>query len=108
MKILPKVWLVVTAAAILAAAPVAAGDRAALVGCDLLDGDGPEVTFVQVGGGSDKRRFVGGPDRRSSDREGRSCADALAELAHDGFEFKAFSAFGRKSDHGLWYFRSGD
>lgn len=108
MKSLLKVWVIVTAAAILAAAPVVAGDRAALVGCDLLDDDGPEVTFVQVGGSSSNRRFVGGTRRNTSDLEGRSCAEALAQLADDGFAFEAFSAFGRRSDQGIWYFRADD
>ena len=85
-----------------------AGDRAVLITCDLVDRDGPEVTSAQIGGSSKKRRFVGGPDGRRDDLRGRSCAEILAELGEDGFEFEAFQVFGRDATQGIWYFRSDD
>ena len=76
-----------------AAAPSAgAGDRIALVGCDLFAPDGPTAIFRQIAGSSQNKQS--GITFRSSsirsetdDVTGQSCAKVLANLAKNGFQF---------------------
>jgi hypothetical protein len=74
-----------------AAQPAGADDRIALVGCDLLADGGPEATFLQIAGEKRKKddfRFVfRSGDGVSDGVAGRRCAEVLADLADDGFEF---------------------
>jgi hypothetical protein len=78
------------------AAPAGAGDRVAIVGCDLLAQGGPTATFLQIAGESRKQRsgFVFRSGDTSEDVTGRSCAKVLADLTDDGFEFRDASVSG--------------
>jgi hypothetical protein len=88
-----KVWTTIAALGLSAslAQPVAADDRIALVGCDLLADGGPEATFLQIAGENKRKRddvrFVFRSGDSNGDVEGRSCAQVLADLSDDGFEF---------------------
>lgn len=75
------------------ALPAAAADQIALVGCDLLAEGGPVALFQQIAGeeAEQDNRFVfrsGDSFGDTRDVAGRSCAEVLAELANDGFEFQ--------------------
>jgi hypothetical protein len=89
----PKVLIIIAALGLFATAtPAAAGDRVAIVGCDLLTQGGPTATFLQVAGGDDdddRSGFVFRSGDSSRDVAGQSCARVLADLADDGFEFRA-------------------
>ena len=52
----------------------------ALLGCDVVGADEPEVAFAQIPGGLSGRRLIG-PD----DFEGESCAEVLSVLLGAGF-----------------------
>jgi hypothetical protein len=68
--------------------PASAEDRIALVGCNLRAEGGPVATFLQIAGEKRKRDgFVFRSGDGSRDVAGRSCAQVLADLADDGFEF---------------------
>ena len=96
----------------LAAAPVEAGDGVVLVGCDLFSSDGPSVAFVQShgvsrkNGNSNRRRFVSGTTFRSTDFEGRPCAEVLSEAADDDLTFQAMNVFGEDADLAVWFFQA--
>ena len=82
-----------------AAAPTAgAGDRIALVGCDLFAPDGPTAIFRQIAGSSQKKQsgfvFRSSSNSNSNNVAGQSCAKVLANLAKDGFEFRDASVSG--------------
>ena len=73
------------------AEPAGADERVALVGCDLRAEGGPVATFVQIAGEEDDdrdTRFVFRSGDTSRDVTGRRCAQVLADLADDGFEFR--------------------
>ena len=93
----PKILLMIAALALCASAtPAGAGDRVAIVGCDLLAQGGPTATFLQIAGESRQRSgFVFRSGDSSRDVEGQSCAKVLADLANDGFEFRDASVSGR-------------
>ena len=91
------------------AAPAGADDRVALVGCDLLAAGGPTATFLQVAGESRNRSgFVFRSDGTSEDVAGRSCAQVLADLADDGFEFRSANVSGRLLNEWISLWQSND
>jgi hypothetical protein len=66
-----------------------AGDRVALVGCDLRAQGGPAAIFLQIAGEKRNRSgFVFRSGNGSENVAGRSCAQVLADVADDGFEFR--------------------
>jgi hypothetical protein len=85
-----------------AAAPTArAGNRIALVACDLFAPDGPTAIFRQISGSSQNKQS--GITFRSSsirsetdDVTGQSCAKVLANLAKNGFQFLDSSISGAR------------
>jgi hypothetical protein len=88
---------------------VRAADRVALVGCDLLAADGPTATFLQIAGESRNRSgFVFRSGGTSEDVAGRSCAQVLADLADDGFEFRDASVSGRLLDEWISIWQDDD
>ena len=98
MQIPPRILLMIAALGLYASAtPAAAGDRVAIVGCDLLAQGGPTATFLQIAGESRKKQngFIFRSGDSSRDVEGQSCAKVLADLADDGFEFRDASVSGR-------------
>jgi len=97
-----KVLIVIATLGLCASAtPAAAGDRVAIVGCDLIALGGPTATFLQIAGESDDRNrsgfgFVFRSGDSSGDVAGRSCAAVLADLANDGFVFRSSNVSGRQ------------
>jgi hypothetical protein len=94
----------------LATASVEARDGVVLVGCDLFSSDGPSVAFVQShgvsrNGNSNRRRFVSGSTFRSTDFEGRPCAEVLSEAADNDLTFQAMNVFGEDADLAVWFFQ---
>jgi hypothetical protein len=90
------------------ATPAAAADRVAIVGCDLLTQGGPTAIFRQLAGeddDDDRSGFVfqdqtgfqsGGSNSSNVDVTGRSCAEVLADLANESFEFRSSEVSGRQ------------
>ena len=75
----------------------AAGDRVAIVGCNLIAEGGPTATFLQLAGESRNRSgFVFQSNDSSQDVAGRSCAAVLADLANDGFVLRSSNVSGRQ------------
>jgi hypothetical protein len=89
------------------ATPAVAGDRVAIVGCDLLTLGGPTAVFLQLAGESDdddqpgfvfqdQTGFRFQSTSSSQDVTGQSCAAVLADLANDGFVFRSSEVSGRQ------------
>jgi hypothetical protein len=80
----------------LSASPLAAADRIALVGCNVIAANGPTATFLQIGGEPRKSGpFATQNNGSSEDVAGRSCAKVLADLVDDGFAFRSADVSGR-------------
>ena len=99
----PKVLIMIAALGLSATAtPAVAGDRVAIVGCDLTALGGPTAVFRQIAGDDDdddddRISFVfRSGDSSSRDVEGRTCAEVLADLANDGFVFRSSNVSGRQ------------
>ena len=96
----PKVLIMSAALGLCAtAAPAAAGDRVAIVGCDLLTLGGPTAIFRQLAGeddDGDQSGFAFRSGDSSEDVAGQSCAQVLADLANDGFVFRSANVSGRQ------------
>jgi hypothetical protein len=96
----PKVLIRIAALGLFATAtPAAAADRVAIVGCDLLTQGGPTAIFRQLAGeddDDDRSGFVFQSGDSSQDVAGQSCAQVLADLANDGFEFRSANVSGRQ------------
>jgi hypothetical protein len=92
MRLLPRVIFCVAVVGLSAyATPSAeASDRAAVLVCDVIDSDGPRARALDVGRSGDDNGISGIDDLENIDD--RSCADILAALADDGFDFREFLA----------------
>lgn len=83
--------------------------QTAIVGCNLLSGDGPEALFLQQGGAPGTGFSLGigtgpgaiVPDPRAVD--GQSCAAVLAEVLDAGFGLREFATIGPNQSTGIWY-----
>ena len=113
MRQTTRVWTTIAALGLYATGgqPAEASDRIALVGCDLLADGGPEAIFLQIAGEKRKRDDFGFVFRSgdvSDGVEGRSCAQVLAELADDGFEFLDADVSGGSLDEWVSIWRKDD
>jgi hypothetical protein len=119
----PRVAITIAALALTAAlAPSArAGNRIALVGCDLTAIDGPTATFLQISGESNQDNRTPGfandgvvsnpgstidsgnslSSSDSNDVVGRSCARVMADLVDDGFQFRSAEVSGGRLNQWL-------
>jgi hypothetical protein len=91
MQLLPRVIFGVAAVGLSCyATPSAeASDRAAVLVCDVIDPDGPRARALDVGRAGDDNNGISDLDN-FEDIDDRSCAEVLAKLADDGFEFEKF------------------